>query len=134
MRLRPASAVAAPHSATKKAPGRSRAKVGGEKEETPLPTRTDGCGAPSAQFSSVHELLVLADGALALAGAGRGLAQAAHVVLRQLIRMRDELAGALAAGGQRDHAGIDELHQAPGARHGQQRLQALRLDLLEVEL
>src|SRR5882672_961874 len=56
----------------------------------------------------VHELLVLANGALALAGARRGLAQATHVVLGELIGVGDKLAAALAARGQRDHARIDE--------------------------
>jgi hypothetical protein len=29
--------------------------------------------------------------------------------------------------------GVDELHQAPGAGHGEQRIEVLRLDLLDIE-
>ena len=73
-------------------------------------------------------------GHLALAGTGGRVAQAADVMPGDLVRMRDEVAAALAAGGHREHAVVDELHQPPGACHAQQRLEALRLDLLEVEL
>ena len=51
-----------------------------------------------------------------------------------LVRMGHEVAAALRALGHRQHAVVDELDQAPGARDRQQRLEALRRGLLEVEL
>ncbi|KAI1696306.1 hypothetical protein Ddc_20537 [Ditylenchus destructor] len=75
-----------------------------------------------------------AAGRLALAGASRGVAQAADVMLGDLVRMRHEMAAALAALGHRQHAVVDELDQAPGPRHRQQLLQTLGLGLLVVEL
>jgi hypothetical protein len=47
-RLRPATRRFDVCLLEKKRPARGRAKVGGEKEETPRPTQADGCGAPSA--------------------------------------------------------------------------------------
>ena len=73
-------------------------------------------------------------GGLALAGARRRVAQAADVVLGDLVRVRDEVAAALASSGHRQHAVVDELDQPPGARDRQQRLEVLRLGLLLVEL
>ncbi|KAI1696304.1 hypothetical protein Ddc_20531 [Ditylenchus destructor] len=75
-----------------------------------------------------------AAGRLALAGASRGVAQTADVMLGDFMRVRHEMAAALAALGHRQHAVVDELDQAPGPRHRQQLLQALRLGLLVVEL
>jgi hypothetical protein len=72
----------------------------------------------SAQASSAGK-------GLALAGTRRGVAQAAHVVAGDLVRVGHEVAAALAARRHREHAVVDELHQAPGARHAEQRLQAL---------
>ena len=71
---------------------------------------------------------------LALAGPGRRVAQAAHIVLGDLVRVGHEVAATLGALGHRQHAVVDELHQPPGARHAQQRLQALGRGLLLVEL
>src|SRR6187402_3110300 len=73
-------------------------------------------------------------GRLALAGARRRAAQAADVVLRDLVRVRDEVAAALRALGHRQHAVVDELDEAPGPRDRQQRLEALCAGLLLVKL
>ena len=73
-------------------------------------------------------------GRLALAGARRRVAQGALVVAGDLVRMGHELAAALRALGHGQHAVVDELDQPPGAGDRQQRLEALRRGLLEVEL
>ena len=73
-------------------------------------------------------------GSPALSGTGRGLAQAANVILRELVGVRDKLAAALAAGGQGHHTRVDELDQPPGARHRQQGIKRLGPDLFDVQL
>src|SRR6266566_7057774 len=72
--------------------------------------------------------------AAALACTGRRFAQAADIVLGELVGVRDELAAALAAGGQRHHAGVDEFDQPPGPSHRQQGFERLRASLFDVQL
>ena len=64
-------------------------------------------------------------GGLALAGARRGVAQAAGEVAGDLVGVGDEVATALVALGHGQHAVVDELDQAPGAGDRQQGLEAL---------
>src|ERR1035438_153484 len=103
--------------------------AGGDKQEN---QRTLFFGRSSENLrGSVHP-----DGAerLALAGPRRWAAQAAFVVFRDLVWMGDELAAAFRAFRHGQHAVVDELDEPPGARHRQQRLEALRRRLLLVEL
>ena len=62
-----------------------------------------------------------AAGCLALAGARWRVAQAAHIVAGNFMGVGHEVAAALGALGHREHAVVDELHQAPGAGEGSWR-------------
>ncbi|KDR40071.1 hypothetical protein BG61_27490 [Caballeronia glathei] len=68
-----------------------------------------------------------------LARARRRLAQPAHEAVPRVVGMCDKMPRTAGAGGELQHARVEEAHQRPGARETQNRLVAVQLRMFEIE-